>query len=663
MNKYTFVLLLLPLFCFKIEAEENSLHCIRDGQAVSTIVIPKDTVKWTKTAAQWLQDYIHKVSGVELEIVSEDKAPTGTLISVGHTRLAKRAGISTDDLIYDGCKLIVKGNILYLIGRDDESGKKDPHVGARGTCRAVLTFLEDFCGVRWFLPGPKGEFVPETGDISVPVSLNKTIVPPFAASTARYPYGLSTPASIANNFRVTIENIQSGETYYGMLPPSKYFKEHPEYFALIDGKRTYIGNHLCSTNPEVRKILLNEVRKKFDEGCNIVMLGQEDGYERCQCAECEKMDNYRGWGPEGDETWDDFYDRLRENPCERVLLLHKWIVDECKKSHPDKIVNLLVYGPTLYPSKKFDRFGDTVIATICSADPRVFNAWKGKVKWLSGYCYWFDMTLPMGMDVHATPKEVAEGIRYLRDTGYIAIAQFAEANWGFQGPLFYEFGKLLGNPDLDDKLLIKEYCHGVYGRAGDIMLSFFQLLYSRHSMWPLNKGHFGKIPPMWMSTTDIYLTIYTPSLLRELEQLLEKAESEADTERSKGWLRLTRDHFDFTKLLTSALISYRAFQVNETKENWHALKQQVETFNAYRMKIISYPKEYTDLWFPGHDYFCNYLTSEGKSEQEIYYVPWDNRKDTYIRNGVRGVAIGYQCGYNERAITKPFTLDFSKEGP
>jgi len=678
MRKSVIVVILMLIFCIEIKAETNRLYFIREGHPVSAIVIPAHAEKWTITAGTWLKDYMYKASGVELAIVPESEVPTGTLISVGHTKLAKKAGITTDDLIYDGCKLMVKDNVLYLIGRDTVSTSgKNPNVGARGTCRAVLTFLEEMCRIRWFLPGPEGEFIPKTNSISAPSNLDKSCIPAFAAVSARYPYGESTPASLANNFRVTIENIRAGETYYKMLPtgtwksqnPSitalykgrpKYFELHPEYFAFIDGKRTDVGNHLCSTNPEVRHILLNEVRKRFEEGYSIVPLGQEDGYARCQCPECERMDNYRGWGPETGETWDDFYDRLKENPCERVLLLHKWIIDECRKSHPDKTINLLVYGPTLYPSKKFDTFGDNVIATICSGDPRVAAAWKDKVKRLSGYCYWFDMTLPMGMDIHATPKEVAGGIRTMRDTGYIALSQFAEANWGLQGPLFYEFGRLLGNPDMDYEPIIGEYCHGVYGNSGDTMHSFYKLLYSRHDMWPLNKGHYGKLPPRWMSSTDIYLTVYTPPFLMELEQLLDKAESEAETERSKGWLKLTRDHFDFTKLLTHALISYRAYQMSATKENRHDVKQAVDAFNAYRMKIISYPKEYTDIWFPGHDKFCNYLTSEGKNEQEIYYVPWETRKDKYIRDGVKGLAVGFQGGYNERAFFKPFTLEFNK---
>jgi len=674
--------------------EAARLDLVKDGKPVSTIVIPEKADTWTVEAARWLQEYIYKATGAELKIVPETrKALPGTLIAVGHTKMAEETGIDISDLKYDGCKLIAERNVLYLLGRDDTieiPGK--PRLGAKGTCRAVVTFLEEVCGVRWFLPGPMGERVPRTKDISIPHDLNRKFIPAFVSSSGRYPYGSKgqwlediTPAAIANNFRVAIKGSYGGQTYYRMLPSGvgqysqsgNYFATNPEYFALIDGERTGEGNHLCSSNPEVKKILLEAVRREFEKGYDMVAFGQEDGYLRCQCPECEKLDNYRGWGPsatdrqlgldEGEEgAWNAFYDRLRENPCERVHLLHKYVVDECRKSHPDKMINILLYGPTMYPSKEFESYGDNVVGEICTADPRVPDAWKGKVAWLTGYFYWFNSTLPMGVDVHASPREIAEGIRTLHEKGFRGISQYAETNWGLQGPLFYEFGRLLGDPERDYEALIEEYCRGVYGRAADTMLAFFDLLYRRHERYSLNPGHYGKIPPRgedgkWLSMSEIYLDLYTAQLLQELEALLSQAEREAETDRSRGWLRLTRDHFDFAKLLTEAIRSYRTWQADRSAENGLDLKARVEAFDAYRTRIITYPRTYTDLWFPGHDKFCNYLTSDAQSEHEVYYSNWESRKEAVLRQGVKGTGIGYEAGGSIRYVREPLTLDFSKQ--
>ena len=78
-------------------------------------------------------------------------APEGTLISVGHTRLASAAGVTADDLKWDGGKMVVRGDHLFLIGRDlkPQYQKPDGRI-ADGNCRAVVMFLEDVVGIRWY---------------------------------------------------------------------------------------------------------------------------------------------------------------------------------------------------------------------------------------------------------------------------------------------------------------------------------------------------------------------------------------------------------------------------------------------------------------------------------------------------------------------------------
>ena len=175
---------------------------------MATIVVPASEGgslrdRWISRSASWLRDYVKKSTGAELEIVREDEKPEGNLISLGATKMAERAGIRTDDLKWDGCKLIVKGRVLYLIGPYEEClpGRKDGRgdFGAKGTCKAVVTFLDNFVGVRWFIHSPMGERVPKLNDLSVPDNLSKTLVPPFAYVLGWF-YGYGTPGQIANNF-------------------------------------------------------------------------------------------------------------------------------------------------------------------------------------------------------------------------------------------------------------------------------------------------------------------------------------------------------------------------------------------------------------------------------------------------------------------------------
>jgi hypothetical protein len=116
---------------------------------------------------------------------------------------------------------------------------------------------------HWFLPGPNGANVPTHRDLIVDADYDKTFIPPFGFSDGRFPYesgflpgDATTPASLANNFRVAIAANTGGHTFTWLVPAKIYFDQHPEYFALIGGKRTAAGNQLCTSNPEVKQLIL-----------------------------------------------------------------------------------------------------------------------------------------------------------------------------------------------------------------------------------------------------------------------------------------------------------------------------------------------------------------------------------------------------------------------
>lgn len=641
----------------------GSLVLVRGGRAASTIVVPTPATYWTRQAAGWLQSYIEQASGAKLSIVDDRQQVSGPVISVGHTRLARRAGITAEGLKWDGGRLAIRGERLFLIGRDVKSAFQSAKGKvADGNCRAVVTFLEDYCGVRWFLPGPEGTVVPRQEDIRVESPLDRTVVPAFAFSGGRFPYGSTghwldniTPAAIANNFRHGIAATSGGHTYYAMVP-SELFAEHPEYFALIDGKRTAKGHHLCSTNTDVRKLLVRGVLEQFRKGYDVVTLGQEDGYRRCRCAECEKLDKYRF--SESSRSWLEFQTHvLPDTPCERLFLLHKSVIDEVHKVHPQGTVLLFAYAPTAWPSKKIPRWGKNVWVELTNQEPEVIEAWQGRAGGTTGYAYWFDIQLPMGMDVHATPAEAARRIRNLHRNGFLGLYHFPETNFGFQGPVIYALGKLMGNPDLDHQALVDEFCRGVYGKAAEPMGQFFTRLYRVHEdRLPFHLRQ-GKRWPRWLTTSDLYLLLYSPEVLDGLEVSLQSAERLAVSQRSRGWVRHTRDYFDFTRRLTETVVAYRAQQAKPTAKSRVRLRESVGAFNRVRLRILNYSPEEARRWFPGHGHFCNWLSGGGQHESKVYYVPWQTRKPAVLKRGVERMAIGYGGGPGYSFVGEPLTLD------
>ena len=102
------------------------------------------------------------------------------------------------------------------------------------------------------------------------------------------------------------------------------------------------------------------------------------------------------------------------------------------------------------------------------------------------------------------------------------------------------------------------------------------------------------------------------------------------------------------------LISYRAWQADETQENWRELKGRVEAFEDYRLKIVTYPKEYTDVWWPGHGTFCKWLVGNLEDTGLAFYVPWKTRKAEVMKKGIKGRSMGYGVSF----IKEPLTLEF-----
>lgn len=58
---------------------------------------------------------------------------------------------------------------------------------------------------------------------------------------------------------------------------------------MLGGIRQPKGNHLCISNPEVQELMLKEMERELDRGYEWVELAQTDGYQECECAECQAI--------------------------------------------------------------------------------------------------------------------------------------------------------------------------------------------------------------------------------------------------------------------------------------------------------------------------------------------------------------------------------------
>ncbi len=276
--KFSLTLVLLLLTA----AASAANWLFRDGRSDYQIVISSEASTSEQTAARELQLYIEKMSGVRLPITNNIETD-GKSIFVGYnSRVADLTGARKPRTNDENFTYRTVGHNLFIWGGSQ-----------RGTMYGVFTFLEREFGVHWFTP--KCTAVPTCRRWKLPrldhserpyvkyrysnyfVASN---VPEWSAHTRE-----NTKWSPSTNAYGNIEAYYGAHTMEWLVPPSEFFKTHPEYFCLRDGKRYSGYGQLCLSNPAVLEICKKRLAQRMREnpGFRIYSLSQNDNFLCCQC--------------------------------------------------------------------------------------------------------------------------------------------------------------------------------------------------------------------------------------------------------------------------------------------------------------------------------------------------------------------------------------------
>ncbi|MBQ9552784.1 MAG: DUF4838 domain-containing protein [Clostridia bacterium] len=171
--------------------------------------------------------------------------------------------------------------------------------GAMGAQNGVYAFLRDYCGCRWFAADER--VVPQVDALDLPAEIDDKYSPFFEYSYTDW------FSSRDTEFRQATGQTGNGCYIYGFCHTlatrfcarDTYFEEHPEYFALRDGKR--VSDQLCLTNPDVLRIVTEEVmdvlhssRYDPDADLQIISITQDDNQNYCECDACKALDEANG---------------------------------------------------------------------------------------------------------------------------------------------------------------------------------------------------------------------------------------------------------------------------------------------------------------------------------------------------------------------------------
>ena len=94
------------------------VEVVRDGTAVSEIVLAKDANQSMKLAAMDLQDYLKQISGAKVPIVEAPTSSANNQVYVGASEFTKRLGFTPASLETSGYELVARKNYVILSGFD-----------------------------------------------------------------------------------------------------------------------------------------------------------------------------------------------------------------------------------------------------------------------------------------------------------------------------------------------------------------------------------------------------------------------------------------------------------------------------------------------------------------------------------------------------------------
>lgn len=570
----------------------QALDLVKTGASAGTIVLPKEPNASEQAAAQLLQKYIQLATGARLEIVSEPAEAKMNIISVGRTERAGKAGVSDDKLVFDGYRLVVKGNTLYVLGRDlpFDPQKISGWAGTRGTYQAAFGLLQQL-GFRWVVPGDKGTYLPQLADktLAAPDTLDITYTPPFMYSMSRFDrFG---EWSWANGFRIAVTFYTQGGHTWEPFVPASLWEQHPEYFAMDkNGQRMKPAGHnhfLCPTDPDVMKLLADGIRKEFDEGYDLVQLGQSDGFTPCHCPRCKALGD-------GYET-------------EQVHVCHSKVMQAVYKTHPGKQVGMIIYGPTKTPSRIVTEYPPNTVFELASVDEDFVKLWAPKAPGgATEYVYYFGAWQLRGLLPKQSPATIAREVKKLYKLGIRGIYWCGGCeNWGAEGPAYYMAGCLMNDPAISPALVLNEYCNLLYGKSGMVMVQYYGALQSR-----LGRDDGG------LSLNESLVKNYPAAVLERADALMAQAKDmAAGDERALNWLRLADYSRRQIRLMANVTHLYAAYEINRTVENLKQVQQAVEVFRKFVDEIEGLDKTdpvFVKDYFPKYDLWKKFVRTNYK---------------------------------------------------
>jgi hypothetical protein len=489
-----------------------------------TIVVDDDAILSERYAAEEFQSIFLQVTGINLPIANIPPKPTHNIfIGSGKEMAASNVGFGTEDLGEEDLHIrINRENIAIAGGRP------------RGTLYGAYEFVERYLGVRFLTYDHT--YIPKVKDKLIVPCENYSYRPTFLFRWSYYGENKAHPEFAA---RLRINTVTQDEKLGGMtsqrlishslnrqLPVAKYGKEHPEYFALVKGKRELDmwggGPEPCVTNPDVIDIVTEAVFKQIEENPHFtnISVSQNDNDAYCRCETCEAINQREG------------------SPMGAHLAFVNTIAERVAQKYPDVKVGTLAYWYTRKPPKTIKprdnvqiQLANIECCTLhpiddpnCPKNKSFYEDFMGWSKISDQIYIWTYVTNFRYYDLpFPNLRAIGPNIKFFANHNVKGV--FMQSNGGgTSGEMSdlrnYVISRCLWHPELDAWDQVEEFCRLHYGKAAPVILEYLTML---HDDVDANGHH----PDCFSKPRDIGLNLeFAKKMFDYFEQALSLAEDE-----------------------------------------------------------------------------------------------------------------------------------------
>jgi Domain of unknown function (DUF4838)/Glycosyl hydrolases family 2, sugar binding domain/Glycosyl hydrolase family 67 N-terminus len=497
-NTQKIMLLLILWTSFNCFSKNLEIILISAGSTSYDIIINgNETSKTERYAAEELSQFLKQRTTAVFPVRTDKQITAGKHIFIGDSSELRRLipDLHLDSLENEGYVIKTVGNNLILAGKQ-----------GRGSLYAVYGFLEDYLGCRWFTP--EVSKIPRIRDLTIP-SLDNKFNPLLEYREVYYYEAFNSTWAARNRLNGNFHKLsakQGGKINYhnGFVHTCKryvsvkdYYKTHPEYFSLKNGKRIKKNGQLCLSNQDVLDIVIKKMRKnlrkvKASKSKDLIIsFSQNDNPNYCECPNCLAIATKEG---------------SQSGP---IIHFVNQMADAIKDEFPNLAIDTLAYTYSRKPPKHV-RPRQNVIVRLCDAECCFSHPLESKdcsynvafakdLKAWSAICdriYVWDYVVNFSHFLMPYPnlRVLKTNLQFFINNGVRGVfEQGNRSGWGeFSQLKSYLLAKLLWNPSSDIEKHTDEFLEAYYGAAAPFIKNYIDLL---HDSVAKEKSHIRMYDP------------------------------------------------------------------------------------------------------------------------------------------------------------------------